>query len=106
MLFLIKTELAHLPPVSKDEALGLMRGQWEYVVSLKKSGKLSHAYRISGQKGGVAIANVGSAEELDKMVSDMPLFPFLKIEIAALREMESLVKKQEAGKVMASKQLM
>jgi len=92
MLFLIKTELEHLPPVSKDEALDLMRAQWEYVVSLKRNGKLTHAYRMSGQKGGVAIANVGSAEELDKMVSEMPLFPFLKIEVAALREVEALLK--------------
>jgi len=103
MLFFVKTELEHLPPLSKDEALALMRDQWEYIIGLKKNGKLTHAYRMSGQKGGVAIASVASAEELDKLVSDMPLFPFLKIEIAALREMESLVKKPEAQKAVASR---
>lgn len=91
MLFLIKTEIEHIPPVSKEEAMQMMKEQWKYILSLKREGKLLHAYKMSGRKGGVGIANVSSEKELEEIIANMPLFPFLKVETAALIDMEDFV---------------
>jgi len=88
MLFLIKTEIEHMPNMDQETFQSMVRKQWSYVLELKKNGKFDSAYRMAGRKGGIAIADIESAGELNKILSMMPLYPWLKVEVIPLVTME------------------
>ncbi|MFQ5800234.1 MAG: muconolactone Delta-isomerase family protein [Candidatus Hydrothermarchaeales archaeon] len=84
MLFMIKTEIEHVPNMDRDTFLAMVKDQWNYIVDLKKKGTLIEAYRMSGRKGGIAIAEVDSHGELNRLLSMMPLYPWLNTEAIPL----------------------
>lgn len=88
MLFMIKTEIEHVPNMDRDTFLAMVKDQWNYLVGLKKKGKLIEAYRMSGRKGGIAIAEVDSHGELNRLLSNMPLYPWLETEAVPLIPIE------------------
>lgn len=88
MLFLVKTEIAHMPNSDRDTFLAMVKDQWNYILELKKRGKFIEAYRMSGRKGGIAIADVESHGELNKLLSMMPLYPWLETEAIPLISMD------------------
>jgi muconolactone D-isomerase len=88
MLFLVNTEIAHMPNLDQDTFLAIVEDQWNYVLELKKKGKFLEAYRMSGRKGGIAIANVESHGELNTLLSKMPLYPWLDTEAIPLISLE------------------
>jgi len=92
MLFYVKTEIEHMPNMDRDTFLAMVKEQWNYVMELKRSGKFLEAYRMSGRKGGIAIANVESHEELNKLLSAMPLFPWFNTEAVPLIPIEDTLK--------------
>jgi muconolactone D-isomerase len=88
MLFLIRTEIAHMPDMDQDTFMSLVKDQWNYILDLKNKGKFVEAYRMSGKKGGIAIADVDSHGELNKILSMMPIYPWLSTEAIPLVPME------------------
>jgi muconolactone D-isomerase len=85
---MIRTEIAHMPNMDQDTFLSMVKNQWNYIDDLKKKGKFIEAYRMSGRKGGIAIADVESHGELNRLLSNMPLFPWLDTEATPLISME------------------
>jgi muconolactone D-isomerase len=88
MLFLIRTEIVHMPDMDQNTFMAMVKDQWDYILDLKKKGKFVEAYRMAGKKGGIAIANVESHGELNKLLSMMPLFPWLEAEAIPIVSME------------------
>ncbi len=88
MLFMVMTEIAHMPDMDQDTFQAMVRDQWDYIIDLKKKGKFREAYRMSGRKGGIAIANVENHGELNRLLSNMPLYPWLDTEAIPLISME------------------
>jgi muconolactone D-isomerase len=52
--------------------------------TLQTSGKWRHIWRIAGQYANISVFDVASVEELHALVSALPLFPYMKIEIMPL----------------------
>ncbi len=88
MLFLIRTEIVHMPNMDRDAFQAMVKDQWSYIIEQKKKGKFLEAYRMSGRKGGIALADVKSHGELNKLLSMMPLYPWLETEAIPLISME------------------
>ncbi|RMF91292.1 MAG: muconolactone delta-isomerase [Methanobacteriota archaeon] len=88
MLFLIRTEIEHMPNMDRDTFMSMVKDQWNYVLDLKKKGKILEAYRLSGRKGGIAIAKVESHGELNRIMSNMPLFPWFATEAIPIIPLE------------------
>ncbi len=94
MLFLIKTEISNVPNMDQQTFQSMVKEQWNYILELKKKGQLIEAYRMAGQKGGIAIAKVENHGELNQILSMMPLYPWLEtnaIPLIALEEKSSRV---------------
>lgn len=51
---------------------------------LVASGKLRRIWRIPGRRAVMALYRVESAEELHEILSSLPLFPWMDIEVTAL----------------------
>lgn len=51
---------------------------------LQQSGKWRHLWRIVGRYANVSIFDVSDAEELHTLLSSLPLFPYMEVEVNAL----------------------
>jgi muconolactone D-isomerase len=51
---------------------------------LVRQSKWVHAWRVAGKWANVSIFEVASPAELHEILSSLPLYPFMEIEVAAL----------------------
>lgn len=84
MLFKVEM-VVRLPvdmPVAQADAL--KKTERELAHSLQRSGKWRHLWRIAGQYANVSIFDVDSVDELHQLLTSLPLFPYMDIEVTAL----------------------
>jgi muconolactone D-isomerase len=84
MLFHVRmnVRLPHDMPAEKADTLKKTeRGRAH---ELQKAGKWRHLWRIAGQYANVSIFDVSGAQELHDILSTLPLFPFMEIEVSPL----------------------
>lgn len=55
-----------------------------YSQELQRSGKWRELWRIVGQYSNISIFDVESADELHDLLSGLPLFPYMDMEVMAL----------------------
>ena len=85
MIFLVKVQIKKLPDIPVKDFLGFVVKEWEYFMRMKKRGKILAGGKLAGNGGAAAIFEADSNEELDQIVSNLPLFPFFTdIEITPL----------------------
>src|SRR3989337_950934 len=85
MLFLVKVEIEELPKIPMKEFVGLVIKEWEYFERMKKRGKVLAGGKRAGRRGSAAIFDAENNEEIEKIVVQLPLFPyFTNIEITPL----------------------
>lgn len=56
----------------------------EYSQNLQRAGKWRHIWRIVGHYSNISIFDVESADELHEILWNLPLFPYMDIEILPL----------------------
>ena len=84
MLFKVEM-VVRLPvdmPVAQADAL--KKTERELAQSLQRSGKWRHLWRIAGQYANVSIFDVASVDELHQLLTSLPLFPYMDIDVTAL----------------------
>jgi muconolactone D-isomerase len=74
--------LPHNLPSS--EADRLKTTERERAQELQRAGKWRHLWRIAGQYANVSIFDVSGPQELHDILSGLPLFPFMEIEVSPL----------------------
>ncbi|WP_024302419.1 muconolactone Delta-isomerase [Pseudogulbenkiania sp. MAI-1] len=84
MLFHVRMDV-HLPPsMPEADAAELKRVEKAKAQALQAEGKWRHLWRIVGQYSNVSIFDVESPDELHTLISTLPLFPYMKIEVMPL----------------------
>lgn len=84
MLFKVEM-VVHLPvDMPTEQADALKKTERELAQSLQRSGKWRHLWRIAGQYANVSIFDVDSVDELHQLLTSLPLFPYMDIEVTAL----------------------
>jgi muconolactone delta-isomerase len=71
-------------PAPAEALKKLLPAQFSYLKGLKQSGKVECNYGFAGAKGGMAIINAKSHEELQSITNGYPMFPFITLEIHPL----------------------
>lgn len=99
MLALFKGELKGTAPIPLDQMFELCGKQVETLMSYKQRGKILAGGVIAGRKGSYAIFEVDSIEELQGLVAQTPLFPFIEVELIPLISYEMAL---ELSKKLAS----
>ena len=53
---------------------------------LQRSGKWRHLWRVAGQYANISVFDVADHDELHSILSTLPLFPFMAIEVTPLAQ--------------------
>lgn len=96
MLFHVKMTVK--PPVGGDMAAfdRLKSDEKARAAELQRQGKWRHLWRIAGHYANVSVFDVTDIAELHEIVSTLPLFPYMTIDIAPLCRHPSSIRDGDA----------
>ncbi|WP_197339030.1 muconolactone Delta-isomerase [Ralstonia solanacearum] len=84
MLFHVRMDVRLPPSMPTEEAAALKATEKTRSQALQAAGKWRHLWRIAGQYANVSIFDVENADELHALVSTLPLFPYMTIDVQPL----------------------
>ena len=84
MLFHARMDVEIPDDRDAEERKRLVEAEKERALELQRSGKWPHLWRIAGRYSNVSILDVESNDELHAMLSSLPLYPYLRIEVTPL----------------------
>ncbi len=74
-----------LPPdMPVDVAERIKEEERRYARALQREGKWLHLWRIAGRYANLSIFDVASHEELHELLANLPLFPYMDMNIVPL----------------------
>lgn len=84
MLFHVRMTVdlpASMPP---EQAVTLKQTEKDFAQRLQREGKWRHLWRIAGQYANVSVFDVDSIDELHTLLTSLPLFPYMHIDVTPL----------------------
>ena len=84
MLFMAEMEVRLPPDMPVELADDLKARERAYSQALQHAGRWPHLWRVAGRYANVSILDVASVDELDELLSGLPLFPYLDIRVTPL----------------------
>jgi muconolactone D-isomerase len=81
-----------MPPSDRE---ALLTREREYSQALQRSGHWEHLWRVAGRYANVSIFNVDSPDELQELVSGLPLFGYMDTRVTALAHHPSAIETGE-----------
>lgn len=84
MLFHVRMDVRIPYGLDSDHVAELKRVERERSQELQRQGKWRHIWRIAGQYSNISIFDVADVQEVHDLVSTLPLFPFMDIEVLPL----------------------
>ena len=86
MLFHVRMDVSVPRDIDTDERDTLLAAERAQALELQRSGTWVHLWRIVGHYSNVSIFEVDSNDELHQILWNLPLFPFMTVEITPLTE--------------------
>lgn len=84
MLFHVRMNVNLPASMAPDQADRLKQDEKALSQRLQDEGKWRHLWRIAGQYANISIFDVGSVDELHALLTSLPLFPYMQIEVMPL----------------------
>ena len=84
MLFHVRMDVNLPVTMPEAQATELKKTEKEIAQTLQRSGKWRHLWRIAGQYANISVFDVDSVDELHALISTLPLFPYMQIQIMPL----------------------
>ena len=96
MLFHVRmhVNLPHDLPAAEAEAI--IAREKAYSQELQRIGKWRHIWRIAGEYANYSIVDVKDNAELHEILSGLPLFKFMKIEVSPLLRHPSSIREDDS----------
>jgi len=86
MLFAVTMDVDLPPDLDPDVRADILAREKAYSHDLQRAGKWPHIWRLVGQFANLSIFDVDSHEELHDILSNLPLFPYMTIEVTPLSQ--------------------
>jgi muconolactone D-isomerase len=96
MLFHVRMDvrLPHdLPATEADEIIAREKA---YAQGLQANGKWRHIWRLAGQYANVSIFDVRDNAELHELLSGLPLFKFMRVEVTPMLRHPSSIRDDDS----------
>jgi muconolactone D-isomerase len=84
MLFHVTMEVQLPPAMPKDQADALKAAEKALAQRLQQEGSWRHLWRLAGRYANVSVFDVPGNEELHALLMSLPLFPYMRIEVAPM----------------------
>ena len=91
MLFCVRMDVSiprDLDPAEREDTVARERA---YSQELQRGGEWAHIWRVVGLYSNISIFDVDSNARLHEILSNLPLFPYMRIEVTALTEHPSAI---------------
>ncbi|NDZ78347.1 muconolactone Delta-isomerase [Streptomyces sp. SID10853] len=86
MLFAVKMDVGIPRDLDEQVRADLVDREKTYCQELQKAGTWRHIWRCAGQYANLSIFDVADNEELHRILWNLPLFPFMTIDITPLTQ--------------------
>jgi muconolactone D-isomerase len=91
MLYHVRMDV-HMPHVVEAARFDALKDEEKArAQDLQRQGKWRHLWRVAGHYSNVSIFDVGDHDELHDVLSTLPLFPFMTIQVTPLADHPSAV---------------
>lgn len=84
MLFKVEMKVNIPHDMPAEVAADIKAREKAYAQDLQKQGKWRHLWRVAGSYANVSIFDVEDNAELQDLISNLPLFPYMDITVAPL----------------------
>lgn len=84
MLFQVQMDVRIPHDLDPAKADALKKAERERAQALQSQGKWRHLWRHAGRYANTSIFDVEGAQELHEILSTLPLFPFMEIDVTPL----------------------
>lgn len=91
MLFKVEMDVRLPATLPAAEAQALKKTEREVAQGLQRQGVWRHLWRVAGRYANVSIFDVESNDELHTLLSSLPLFPYMDINVTALARHPSAI---------------
>ncbi|MCP2251690.1 muconolactone delta-isomerase (EC 5.3.3.4) [Prauserella aidingensis] len=91
MLFHVEMQVNLPPDMDPEKAAEIKADEKAMAQELQRAGTWRHLWRVVGQYSNVSIFDVPSGDELHDILSNLPLFPYMDIEVKALTRHPSAI---------------
>jgi muconolactone D-isomerase len=91
MLFLVHMQVNLPHDLAPDKAADIKAREKAYAQELQRQGKWQHLWRIVGEYANYSVFDVQSNDELQDLLSNLPLFPYMKIHVTPLAKHPSAI---------------
>lgn len=95
MLFQVQMDVRLPHDMPADQADALKKVERERAQALMREGTWRHLWRVAGRYANVSVFDVRDAQELHDLLSTLPLFPFMQIEVTALCRHPSSIREDD-----------
>ena len=96
MLFHVRMDVRIPHDLPSDEAAEIIAREKAYSQELQRSGKWRHIWRIAGRYANYSVFDVRDNAELHEILSGLPLFKFMDIEVAPLLRHPSAIREDDS----------
>lgn len=96
MLFHVRMDV-HIPhDLPPEQVAEILAREKAYSQQLQQSGKWRHIWRIAGQYANYSVFDVKDNAELHELLSGLPLFKFMRIEVTPLLRHPSSIREDDS----------
>lgn len=91
MLYCVKMDVNIPRDIPADKIDAIKAAEKALAIELQQAGKWPHLWRVVGQYSNISIFDVESNDELHTLLSSLPLFPFMTIQVTPLAKHPSSI---------------
>ena len=96
MLFHVRMNVNLPLNMPAEQAAQLKQTEKELAQRLQHEGKWRHLWRIAGQYANVSVFDVDSVDELLDLLTSLPLFPYMQVDVMPLCRHPSSVRDDDS----------
>ncbi len=91
MLYMVEMQVNLPVDMPAERADKLKADEKALAQDLQRNGKWQHLWRVAGRYANVSIFDVESHDELHQLLSSLPLFPYMDVNVTALARHPSAI---------------
>lgn len=91
MLYHVKMDVNIPRDIPADTVEAIKIAEKKRATELQEAGKWPHLWRIVGQYSNISILDVSSNDELHELLSSLPLFPYMTLQVTPLAKHPSSI---------------